>query len=67
MLEMMKMSIKKGLCNTMKIMITLTWTMGMNLIRQDDDYDEKEIIILTYISYIITFEFDQFECCYKYI
>lgn len=66
MLEMMKMSIKKGLCNTMKIMITLPWTMGMKLIRQDDDYDEKEIIILAYISYIITFEFDRFECCYKY-
>ena len=51
----------------MKIMITLIWTMGMKLIRQDDDYDKKEIIILAYISCIITFELDQFECCYKYI
>ena len=52
------------------MMIGLTWTMEMRLIRQIDeyDYDEKENIILAYISCIITFETDQFEfISYKYI
>ena len=52
------------------MMIRLTWTMEMRLIRQIDeyDYDETENIILAYISCIITFEIEQFECIsYKYI
>ena len=39
-----------------KMMITLTLSMKMKLFRQDD---EKKII-LAYISWIVTFEFDQF-------
>jgi hypothetical protein len=51
----------------MKTIVTLTWTMKMNLIRQYDEYDEKKII-LTFISCIDTFTFDQFDFgCYKHI
>ena len=41
--------------------------MKMNLIRQYDEYDEKKII-LTFLSCIDTFTFDQFNFgCYKHI
>ncbi len=50
------------------MMKTLTWTIKIKLIRQDDEYNEKENIILAYKSCIITFKCDQFERgCYKYI
>ena len=38
----------------MKILILLTWTMEMKLIRKDDKYDEREVIILTYIYQNLT-------------
>ncbi len=45
----------------MKMMITLTWTMEMKFIRQDNEYDENENTFFAYILSIITFEFDQFD------
>ena len=51
----------------MKTIVTLTWTIEMNLIRQYVEYDEGKNI-LSYISCINTFTFDQFDFeCYKYI
>ena len=46
------------------MMITLT---KIELIRQYDEYNKKEIIILDFMSWIITFEFNQFEWCYNHI
>ena len=64
MIIMNKMPMKKWFYKMMNKMIILT---QMELIMQDDEYDEKKSN-LAHMSCIITFELNQFECVlYKHM
>ena len=46
-----KMSMNKWFYKMMKMMIKLTWTMKMKLIRQEDYEMRKKLLFLLYIAY----------------
>ena len=58
----------KWFCKRTKMIITLTWTMELKLIRQDDEYNEKNVSsLLSLINLNKCWLKKKLNKCYKYI